>query len=605
MPDNSFVDYSGQSIDDYQVDKLLVRRELSASYLAYYAKNRPVFVEILNSTSEQDPELDGRFYQQMRTLMQHPHPGIAAILHVGHTENNHAYAVGQYTAGVTLASKLKEWRDAGTALPVLGALQLIKHLAQTLAIVHPLDIFHHDLRPDNIIMAQNDSLVLIGLGVPYQVEPPQPIEQVSLLDYASPEQRQGKPIDGRSNIYSLGVILYELLTGNRPQIPISPWYIFEITNLPKEVPLQEARPGLTAVTYKLVNTCLWRQVWSRYETIDQFIAAIDAAIAAETSRTRQLPGTARFPNWLFAVVALGLLLIVLAGFLLTRGRSLGPDDATPLPVTAVATLPSGTPLPQPTQTARKTEPIETSTTAASPTSATPILMLFPEPGEEFVGNEAIHFDWSYPIALAPDQTFSVKIITETDTQTLGAVSRPVSDHEYRLFVNLADWEFNSGYHQWFVALETIDDGEELLRSEQQPLLILAITPTITPTITPMVTLTTTSGINPTQSIQTPSVSCTPVPPSGWVVYTVQTGDYLFNLALATGATVEQLQAVNCLATPGLGIGQRLWLPVLPPTPTQTLMPILTAVPTEESSGGGSKPGVSGVTKTPPPPPPGS
>jgi serine/threonine protein kinase/LysM repeat protein len=580
MPNNSFVDYSGQSIDDYQVNKLLVRHELSATYLARVAKSRPVNVEILNSTSEQDPELDGRFYQQMRTLMQHPHPGIAAILHVGHTENNHAYAVSQYTAGVTLASKLKDWHDAGTTLSVLGALQLIKYLAQTLTVVHTLGIFHHDLRPDNIILDKNNSLVFTGLGVPYQTEPP-PAQQAGMLDYLAPEQQQGKPINGRSNIYSLGILLYELLVGHRPEIAISDAPASEITTLPEEVPLEKVYPGLRAATYNLVNTCLARQEADRYETIAQFVTAIDDAIDAEIAHAR----LAKLSKRLYVAVPLALLLIVIAGFLLTRGRS---DDVTSLPVTAVATL--GTPLPQPTQTARTTEPVETSTAAASPTSATPIRLLFPESGVQFAGNAAIHFDWSYPIALAPGQIFSVQIVTETGTQTLGAVSRPISDYEYRLFVNLADWEFNTGYHQWFIALETIDEGEELLRSEQQPFLIVAVTPTITP----IVTLTT----------QTPSANCTSTPPSGWVVYTVQTGDYLFNLALATGATVEQLQAVNCLATPALGIGQRLWLPALPPTPTQTPTPVPTAIPTEESSGGGSKPSDPGVTKTPPPPPPG-
>lgn len=589
MPNNSFVDYSGQSIDDYQVDKLLVRRELSASYLAYHAKNRPVFVEILNSTSEQDAELDGRFYQQMRALMQHPHPGFAAILHVGRTENDHAYAVSQYTAGVTLASKLKEWRDAGTTPSVLSALQLIKYLAQSLTIVHTLDIFHQDLRPENIILDKNNMLVLIGQGVPYHTNPPQSTHPAGMLDYLAPEQQQGKPVNGRSNIYSLGILLYELLVGHRPEIAISDEPASETTTIPEEVSLEKVYPGLRTATYKLVATCLEQQAAERYETIAQFVAAIDDAIDAEIAHAR----FAQLSKRLYIAAPLVLLLIVMAGFLLTRGRS---DDATPLPVTAVAPLPSDTPLPQSTQTTRATEPPQAVIPEASPTSETPILLLFPESGAEFVGNEAIHFDWSYPITLAPGQTFSVQVVVGTDTQTLGAVSRPISDDEYRLFVNLANWEFDSGFHQWFVALETIDDGEELLRSKQQPLLILAGIPTS------IVTITTTLEINPTQSIQTPSANCTPVPPSGWVAYTVQTGDYLFNLALDTGTTVERLQEVNCLLATGLGIGQRLWLPALPPTatPTPTAVPP-TAPPSDGGGGGGSK-NTPEPKKTAPPPP---
>ena len=389
MLNNNFVDYLGQSIEEYQVDKLLVRHAQSARYLAHTSSNKPVFIEILNSSSEQNPELDGRFHQQMHTLMQHPHPGIASILHVGHTAKNHAYAVSQYIAGATLASKLEEWRDADTNLPVLGALHLIKHLAQTLAVVHPLDIFHHDLRPDNIILNKNNILVLIDLGVPYQDKPQQPIKQMNMLDYLSPEQQQGKPINGRNNIYSLGIILYEFLAGHRPKIAISSAGASEKTTFPQAVHLEEVRPGLTAATYELVNSCLWPQEGSHYETIDQFVLAIDMAIAAETPPARLWPSLGNFPRWLYIASALGLLLIGLSSFLLARGLLI-PDSVTPLPVTAVATLPPDTPLPQPTWTTAPTQ-------APTPTSETPILLIAPEFGSEIVSNEAVRFDWSYPI----------------------------------------------------------------------------------------------------------------------------------------------------------------------------------------------------------------
>lgn len=584
MPNYRFIDYSGQSIDDYQVDRLLIRYKRSTLYEARSSSGTPVFIELLNSTPEQDPELDGRFQQQMHTLMLRQHPGMATILRVGRTESSHAYAVSQYIAGITLIRKLDEWHNEGITLPVLGALQLVKHLAQTLAVVHPLDIFHYDLRPDSIILDKNNVLVLIGLGVPYQAEPPQPIKQVSMLDYASPEQQQGKPINGRSNIYSLGIILYELLAGHRPEIPLSPSHNLE--TLPNATPLKEVRPGLTAVTYQLVNTCLKQQEQERYETIDQFLSAVDAAVAAETLHARQ----ARFTRWLYVAAPLGLLLVVLAGFLLARGNSKS-DEVTPLLVTAVVPPPPDTPSPQPTRPAMPTaEPPK-----SSPTSETPILLLFPGPDAAASGNEAVHFDWSYPIPLEPDQRFTVQIITAAGAQTLGAVSRPVSGQEYRLFVNLADWNLNSGIYQWFVVLETGSDGEELLRSSQQPVIIQAAALTTTPVLT--LTTTLTPEIVTTQLTQIPA-ACTPAPPANWVAYTVKEGDYLFNLALATGTTVARLEEVNCLTATGLGVGQRLWLPALPPTATPTVTP--TAVPTTAPSGGGSTRNTPVPEKTVPP-----
>jgi LysM repeat protein len=218
-------------------------------------------------------------------------------------------------------------------------------------------------------------------------------------------------------------------------------------------------------------------------------------------------------------------------------------------------------------------------------------LLAPDSGIEFAGDDTVIFDWSYPLTLASDQQFTVQITTEDGAQTLGTVTAPLSGQQYRLTAALTDWDLDTGTHQWSVALENNSTGEELLRSEQQSFLIQAMTPTATPTATPEIT--------PTQGTPTPTATCAPTPPAGWVVYTIQENDYLFNLALATGTTVERLQAVNCLVATGLGVGQRIWLPVLPPTATPTIAP--TPVSTEAASGGnGSGSSPSKPEKTPPP-----
>jgi LysM repeat protein len=394
MPNNSFIEFSEQPIDDCQVDKTLVRHERNARCLAYDASDRPVFIETLNSTSEQDPELDGRFHQQMHTLMQHSHPDKATIL---------------YEEGYN----------------------------------------------------------------------------------------------------------------------------------------------------------------------------------AETVHAR----TARLSRWLHAVVFLGLLLMVLSACTLAGGNS-ETNTAASLTATAGVAAPTIAPLFQ----TQEPEPTVTLTATDMPQ----ILPLNPPPEVIFTGDEIIEFEWYYPIPLTSDQQFSLQFQTRTGLQMLGTVTTSLSGR-YRFTVDLADWELISGLHRWFVVLETISGSEELLRSIPQPFTIQADVFVGPRTSTP--TLTLTPEISGVQPMLTPTVVCTPAPPSGWVVYTVVDGDYLFNLALATNTTVEQLQAVNCLTTPGLGIGKRLWLPALPPTPTPTSIP--TAVPTTSSSGGDSKPTGPEATKTPPPPPPGS
>ncbi|MCP4425024.1 MAG: protein kinase [Chloroflexi bacterium] len=606
---NEITNWSGRQIDSYQVEKLVVNRDTTSLYLAREdGADTPVFLEILNATRGDDAELDGRFRQRMRTLSQLRHPGIAPILDLGHTPDNHSYAVIQHVSGVALSQKLSEWRASETLLTAQEALTLIRSLAAALAVAHPVGIVHHDLRPDNIILLPDNAPILIDLGVlDTPGKPAESVTQTTTLDYASPEQRQGKTISGRSNIYSLGVILYELLSGHPPEIPISSWDIFERTTLPKEVPLNQAQPGLTEETYKLVTTCLWRQEWSRFETVNALIKAIDAAILAEERQASQPEKTSRTRLGAYVAVPLTLIVIILAGFLLTQ-RETSPDDAnapspppitTVTPVTAVPTVTAATSVNlQPT-----TSNLQTATPAIA-ASQTPsptvvegnILLLAPSPGFAFDGNETIIFDWHWPLPLESDQQFSVYLITDNETRLVGVVTRSVSESQYRASIAISDLELTAGAYDWFVALESAPDGETLLDSEKQPFSVR-----FDPTATPTATETPTRAISSEDATATHWASCVPEPPSGWVSYTVQSGDFLFNLAIQTGTTVEIIQEANCLREPIIGAGQKIWLPSLPPTATPLPSPTPEA-PTPEASTPKPKPPKPGVTKTAPPPP---
>ncbi|MCB9422385.1 MAG: LysM peptidoglycan-binding domain-containing protein [Ardenticatenaceae bacterium] len=260
-----------------------------------------------------------------------------------------------------------------------------------------------------------------------------------------------------------------------------------------------------------------------------------------------------------------------------------------------------TPMPAPTLAPFFRSPNQTATSTATPQVDEPqIIAVNPAPKEAYMSDESIDFDWDYPIPLTSDQQFLVQISTEAGNQIWGAVTTPLTGSHYRLSVDLMELALTSGNYQWFVVLETISSGQELLRSIPRPFTVHIIDIAATPALT--VTLTLVPNMTSVPSIETsltPIAVCTPSPPADWKIYTVQENDFLFNLAITTGTTVERIQAVNCLAQPGLGVGQRLWLPILPPTltPTSTLTPAAppTAAPSD-SGGGGSKP------KTPTPPP---
>ncbi len=303
-------DLSGRTIVNYTLEKRLCERPSSALYLARHnLSDNPVFIELLYTHTENDPDAYGRFQRRMETVALLHHSGIAPILEVGKTPDNMAYAVIAYTNATTLAQKLKTGQFHPSPVQ---ALQMVSQLAEILATAHPAGIIHHDLRPENIYVEENGHIQLLDLGVPIHPTPapPEKIKAMTALDYASPEQLEGKPLSARSNIYSLGVILYELLAGQPPPLPRSEWDVTVRAQLPKEIPLEEVKPGLTPETYHVVEQCLWHAEWSRYATIADLIADLDLAIAAEKAAENAPPPRKRPFTRTQLLIAGGLILLV-------------------------------------------------------------------------------------------------------------------------------------------------------------------------------------------------------------------------------------------------------------------------------------------------------
>lgn len=319
------VDFTGQNILQYRIKERLKERPLSSLYLAEDKKGqKPVYLEISHVTIAEDEEQAGQFQRRMTTVSQLDHPHIVPVVYIGLTNEKRPYAVMEYIPGQFFAGQIATWQETNSWPSPLTALHLIQPLAEALALAHPAGLIHHDLRPANILLDSTGKLMLLDLGVlptnqvvKLEIVPGQPY----YLDYASPEQQNGQALSGPSNIYSLGIMLYQLLSGSMPVVPLSQWSVFERPMLPKELPLAEVRPGLSEATYTLVKNCLWRQEWNRYETIQQFLVDLDLALAAEKSGPRPKPVHISQGNrkWIFAGVGLGILavtLLIIALFLL-------------------------------------------------------------------------------------------------------------------------------------------------------------------------------------------------------------------------------------------------------------------------------------------------
>ncbi|MBX7253178.1 MAG: protein kinase [Candidatus Promineofilum sp.] len=591
-------DLSGQQIGNYEIESHIAARKASDLFLARDVKlERLVFLEVLRTTAEEDENLAARFRRRMETVSQLKEPSIAVVSDLDITDDGFPYAVIDYFPGTTLADRLAELNRTQGPMPVIEALELAKQLAQALGVAHAAGLIHHDLRPENIMLREDGAPVLIDLGLPIVLDPAAPGVNGAaseMLDYASPEELEGKGITRRSNIYSFGVLLYELLSGHRPKLPVLPFDIFPQANMPKEEPLEEARPGLAGETYRLVRNCLWRQEWSRFETADELITAIETAIFAEQELPKAATWTPKPNRSFLVIIPVALLVLGLLGFLILRNARSGQAEAedtpaaetTPGDVAGVATNdPAVTPSPTATAT------IELATESAGEVA---IPALSPGPGREFTVEDTIDFDWYWPPLPQPGQHFALYLIDGDQEYKLGALTEPNNGISYRLTVDGADIPVTGENLGWQVRLENITGGGVEVASDVIPIIIRALTPTPSPTGTAA----------PATPTVTPTLAeaCVVSPPPGWVLYTIRTGDSLSNLSERANIPVEDLIAVNCLPNDLLSVGQQVWVPLaaVPRTPTPPSVNPTSAPPPPTAGGSTPEPRPPTTTTQPEP-----
>ncbi len=420
---------TGNQIGNYELEELLIPRVASDFYLGRDIKlDQPVYIEILHTTEEQDPDLAGNFQRRVEAVSQIKHPNIAPIIDIGVTRDGYPYAILEYIAGVWLSEQLAEESTLEDLLPVRESLLLVRQIADALSVAHPAGLVDPDLRPANILMRESDNApVLVDLGVPITVKPRDAVltnRQSNSLDYASPEEIEGKAIGRRSNIYSLGILLYQLLTGHRPRLPTSSWDIFERSTMPKEVPLEEERQGLSGETYRLVRNCLWRQEWSRFESADELISAIDTAILAEQALPRTTIWSSRKRRWLYVAIPIIALLFLIFGLAMVWSQfaraEQGTDAENAGSGTAVSDA-SGVSTAVSEESAvlvgnSTSEPTATLTREAPPTSAaeSTISVFGPSADQAFASGESIDFAWVWLTLLKENEQFGVYLASEDE-----------------------------------------------------------------------------------------------------------------------------------------------------------------------------------------------
>ena len=256
----------------YQVMKELGRGAMGIVYLAQDTElDRKVAIKMISLTGgelERNAH-EARFRQEARAAGGVSHPSIITIYDVGR-EGDIAFIAMELVEGQELRELIREGK-----LTPSQAIDLAALVADGLAYAHERGVIHRDIKPGNIMVLRDGRVKVMDFGIARLQQPTVKTQTGVLLgspQYMSPEQISGSPVDGRADIFSLGVVLYEMLTGIKPfdSTELSQ-VLFWVVNMPAKAP-SERRPGLPAVVDYIIARALKKKPDERYANAAEFAA---------------------------------------------------------------------------------------------------------------------------------------------------------------------------------------------------------------------------------------------------------------------------------------------------------------------------------------------
>ncbi len=272
----------------YRLDARIAAGGMSTVYKAIdETLERTVAVKLMNREVASDSDQLERFRREARAVAQLSHPHIVGVIDAGE-DDGRPYIVFEYVEGETLKDLIRREGQ----LPIPEALAYAIEIARALGAAHQRHIIHRDVKPQNVLIDHEGSAKVTDFGIARTLEEDGLTADGRVLgttDYVSPEQALGHPVTGRSDLYSLGIVLYEMLTGDVPfhgdnQVAVAMKHVRE------EMPdVALLRPEISAALAQVVDTATAKRESERYADDREMIADLEDALGLETARA----GTAR------------------------------------------------------------------------------------------------------------------------------------------------------------------------------------------------------------------------------------------------------------------------------------------------------------------------
>jgi ligand-binding sensor domain-containing protein len=285
--------YIGKTIGTYQIVEQVGRGGMATVFKAYQpSMDRYVAIKILPSHFTEDASFVGRFTQEARTLARLEHPHILPVHDYGEQEGT-TYLVMRYVE----AGTLKDVITRGGPMELREAARVMGQVGSALDYAHSQDVIHRDIKPSNVLVDERGNTFLTDFGIAKLVaETAQFTASGAVIGtpaYMAPEQGMGQPVDYRCDIYSLGVVLYELVTGRVPYEAETPLAVLlKHVNDPLPLPRQ-IKPDLPEAVERVILKAMAKAPDARFQSAQQMVDAMAAAVAARPVEAASLPPAAK------------------------------------------------------------------------------------------------------------------------------------------------------------------------------------------------------------------------------------------------------------------------------------------------------------------------
>lgn len=324
----------GRTVSHYEVLEKVGAGGMGVVYRArdLYLE-RPVALKFLAAHLVDSDTAHARFMREARAISALNHPNIATIYEVA-ASGGETFLAFEFIAGGTLQARLAALKATGRQMPLPEVLTIATELAEGLAHAHRNSILHRDIKPGNLMFSAEGKLKIMDFGLSKLLSAPHLTKSGATLGtvlYMSPEQARGDPVDQRSDIFSFGVVLYEMLAGQRPFAAETEAGALRAVLQSEPIPIERLCPDVPGTLRAVVERALEKDVRDRYQSMDEVLRDLRSGHGIVETPTATLPGMSspgrRKPiriarrTWLLAAIAAAVAITaVLAGRWVTRER---------------------------------------------------------------------------------------------------------------------------------------------------------------------------------------------------------------------------------------------------------------------------------------------